>query len=153
VRFLVTGGAGFLGINLVRWLLARDHAVTSLDLAPFDYPEAPRVREVRGDIRVPGDVARALDGVDGVVPAPAALPLYTPADLPRTDEGGTRCVIDAAERAGIRRVVHVSSTAVYGVPDHHPLVETDRLHGVGPYGLAKVAAEAVCVEARARGLI
>jgi nucleoside-diphosphate-sugar epimerase len=55
------------------------------------------------------------------------------------------------EVAGDRRVVHISSTAVYGVPDHHPLVETDRLHGVGPYGIAKVDAEGVCLEARQRG--
>jgi nucleoside-diphosphate-sugar epimerase len=149
---LVTGGAGFLGINLVRWLLARDHEVTSLDLAPFDYPEAPRVREVRGDIRVHAAVVRALDGVDVVVHAAAALPLYTPADIRSTDVDGTRCVIEEAERAGVARVVHVSSTAVYGVPDHHPLVETDRMHGVGPYGEAKVAAEAVCLDARARGM-
>jgi nucleoside-diphosphate-sugar epimerase len=149
---LVTGGSGFLGINLVRWLLARGHDVTSLDLAPFDYPEAPRVREVRGDIRVHGDVVRALEGAEVVVHAAAALPLYTPDDIRSTDVDGTRCVIEAAERHGVKRVVHVSSTAVYGVPDHHPLVETDRLHGVGPYGEAKVAAEAVCVEARGRGL-
>jgi nucleoside-diphosphate-sugar epimerase len=149
---LVTGGAGFLGINLVRWLLARGHEVTSLDLAPFDYPEAPRVREVRGDIRVRADVVRALEGVEVVVHAAAALPLYTPEDIRSTDVDGTRCVIEAAEKAGVARVVHVSSTAVYGVPDHHPLVESDRMHGVGPYGLAKVAAEAVCLEARARGL-
>ncbi len=152
MRFLVTGGAGFLGINLVRWLLARGHDVTSLDLAPFDYPERARVREVRGDIRNPGDVERATLGADVVVHAAAALPLYTPADIRSTDVDGTRVVIEAAERAGITRVVHVSSTAVYGVPDHHPLVERDRLHGVGPYGEAKVAAEAVCVAARGRGL-
>jgi nucleoside-diphosphate-sugar epimerase len=49
-------------------------------------------------------------------------------------------------------VVHVSSTAVYGIPDHHPLREEDPLHGVGPYGEAKVEAESVCLQYRARGL-
>jgi nucleoside-diphosphate-sugar epimerase len=48
--------------------------------------------------------------------------------------------------------VHVSSTAVYGIPDHHPLREEDPLHGVGPYGEAKVEAEALCVGYRAKGL-
>jgi nucleoside-diphosphate-sugar epimerase len=151
MRFLVTGGAGFLGINLVRWLLARGHDVTSLDLAPFDYPEAPRVREVRGDIRVKADVVRALSEVEIVVHAAAALPLYSAEDIQSTDVDGTRCVIEAAGRAGVKRVVHVSSTAVYGVPDHHPLVETDAMHGVGPYGIAKVEAERVCLSARERG--
>ena len=151
-RYLVTGGAGFLGINLVRWLLERDQEVTSLDVAPFDYPERDRIRVVDGDIRRPADVARAIEGASIVVHAAAALPLYSPADIRSTDVDGTGVVVDAALAAGIDRLVHVSSTAVYGVPDHHPLVEDDRLHGVGPYGEAKVLAEGVVVAARARGL-
>ncbi len=55
--------------------------------------------------------------------------------------------------AGTRRVVHISSTAVYGVPDHHPLVEQDPMFGVGPYGTAKVQAERVCAAAREAGQI
>jgi nucleoside-diphosphate-sugar epimerase len=47
----------------------------------------------------------------------------------------------------------ISSTAVYGIPDHHPLVENDKLEGVGPYGQAKIQAEMVCLEYRAKGLI
>ena len=56
---LVTGGAGFLGINLVRHLLARGHKVVSLDIVPFDYPEKHRVTVVDGDIRDPAAVDRA----------------------------------------------------------------------------------------------
>jgi nucleoside-diphosphate-sugar epimerase len=151
-RYLVTGGAGFLGINLVRWLLDHGQDVTSLDLAPFDYPERDRIRIVDGDIRDRATVARATEGASIVVHAAAALPLYTPADIRSTDVDGTGVVVDAAVAAGVERVIHVSSTAVYGVPDHHPLVETDRLHGVGPYGEAKVEAERVVTAARARGL-
>ncbi len=47
---------------------------------------------------------------------------------------------------GTQRFIHISSTAVYGVPDHHPLYETDKVFGVGPYGEAKVQAEAICRE-------
>jgi nucleoside-diphosphate-sugar epimerase len=151
-HFLVTGGAGFLGINLVRHLLERGDRVTSLDRTPFDYPERPRIREVRGDIRDPVAVRDAMTGVDVVVHAAAALPLYSPEEIRTTDVEGTRTVLETARAAGVPRVVHVSSTAVYGIPDHHPLVEDDRLHGVGPYGEAKVAAEEVCVEYRSRGL-
>ena len=52
-----------------------------------------------------------------------------------------------------KRAVHISSTAVYGVPDHHPLLETDKLDGVGPYGQAKIDAENVCLEFRQQGMI
>ncbi len=149
---LVTGGAGFLGINLVRYLLREDERVVTLDIAPFDYPERPRIREVRGDIRDPQTVRAAMEDVDSVVHAAAALPLYKKEDIFSTDLDGTRTVLEAAREAGITRVVHVSSTAVYGIPDHHPIREDDRLEGVGPYGEAKIRAEQVCTDYRSKGM-
>lgn len=152
-RYLITGGAGFLGINLTRYLLERGHEVTCLDFADFDYPDvAERVRFVRGDIRDRGAVNRAMEGVDVVVHTAAALPLYTREDIFSTDVDGTRNVVDSAFRNGVKRVIHISSTAVYGIPDHHPLREDDKLDGVGPYGQAKILAEEVCVAYRKRGL-
>lgn len=151
IRYMVTGGAGFLGINLVRLLLARGHAVTSLDVAPFDYPERDRVRVVRGDIRDRAKVAEAVDGCQIVVHCAAALPLYKKAEIFSIDIDGTRIVIEEAIAHNVERVVHISSTAVYGIPDHHPLRETDRLQGVGPYGIAKIEAEKVCEEFRRQG--
>lgn len=59
----------------------------------------------------------------------------------------------SAHDNNVARAIHISSTAVYGIPDHHPLVETDRLDGVGPYGEAKVKAEEICLEYRAKGMI
>ncbi|MFN2200014.1 MAG: NAD-dependent epimerase/dehydratase family protein [Caldilineaceae bacterium] len=150
--FLVTGGAGFLGINLIRYLLDRGHGVVSLDIQSFDYPERDRVRVVTGDIRKVEDVNRAMEGVDVVVHTAAALPLYSPQDIYSTDIDGLRIVLESALQSGIERVVHISSTAVYGIPDHHPLYEDDKLDGVGPYGEAKVVAEQVCQQYRERGL-
>lgn len=153
-RVLVTGGAGFLGINLIRHLVARGHDVTSLDLEPFDYPDMKdRIREVRGDIRNRADVDKAMEGCDLVVHTAAALPLYTPEDIRTTDLDGTRVVFESAHAHGVKRAIHISSTAVYGIPDHHPLLETDRLIGVGPYGEAKVEAEQVCAAFREKGMI
>ena len=149
---LVTGGAGFLGINMARHLLARGHRVVSLDVAPFEYPERSAIREVVGDIRKRADVDTAMAGVDLVIHTAAALPLYKPEDIYSTDIDGLRTVLESAQAHGVKRVVHISSTAVYGIPDHHPLLEDDELHGVGPYGEAKVAAEAVCEEYRKLGL-
>ncbi len=149
---LVTGGAGFLGINLVRHLLERGHRVVTLDLAEFTYPERDKITEVIGDIRQPADLARAMQEVDVVVHTAAALPLYTPEDIYSTDIDGIRNVLQAAHEQGIERVVHISSTAVYGIPDHHPLAEDDKLDGVGPYGEAKVKAEEICQEFRDEGM-
>lgn len=150
--YLITGGAGFLGINMARYLLDRGHRVTSLDIADFDYPERDRITEVQGDIRDRAAVDRAMQGIDIVIHTAAALPLYSEADIFSTDIDGTRNVIDSAQQHGAQRFIHISSTAVYGVPDHHPLYEDDELIGVGPYGKAKIMAEEVCLEYRAGGL-
>ncbi len=151
-RYLITGGAGFLGINLARFLLARGHEVASLDIAPFDYPERDRVDIHTGDIRDKDAVARAVAGADVVVHTAAALPLYKKKDILTTDIDGTRNVLAAAFQARAERFIHISSTAVYGIPDHHPLLEDDPLVGVGAYGEAKIAAEELCLEYRRKGL-
>jgi nucleoside-diphosphate-sugar epimerase len=150
--YLITGGAGFLGINLVRYLLERGQKVRSFDIAAFDYPEKNRIEAIKGDIRDRRALDNALKGVDIVVHTAAALPLYTPADIYSTDIDGTRNVLEAAKAHSVQRVIHISSTAVYGIPDHHPLVEDDTLDGVGPYGEAKVKAEQLCLEARTSGM-
>ena len=151
--YLITGGVGFLGINLVRYLLDRGQQVRSLDVAEFDYPDVrDRVSIITGDIRDQQCVDQATDGVDIVVHCAAALPLYSKEDIFTTDIDGTRNVLSAADRHGVKRCVHVSSTAVYGIPDHHPLYEDDPLVGVGPYGEAKVLAEQVGLEFRDKGM-
>ena len=151
-KVLVTGGAGFLGINLVRYLLAHDCEVVSLDIAPFDYPERFQITEITGDIRDRSAVDQAMEGVSLVIHTAAALPLYSEEDIFSTDVDGTRNVMDSALQHGVERSIMISSTAVYGVPDHHPLYETDPMIGVGPYGKAKIEAESVCVEFREKGL-
>jgi len=151
-KFLITGGAGFLGINLVRYLLNRGHPVRVLDLAGFDYPEKHRVEIITGDIRDKEVMDRAASGVHIIIHAAAALPLYSEKDIYSTDVEGTGNVLEAAFKHRIERVIHVSSTAVYGIPDHHPLTEEDPLQGVGPYGEAKVMAEEVCLNYRSKGL-
>jgi nucleoside-diphosphate-sugar epimerase len=151
--YLVTGGAGFLGINMVRYLLDRGHRVVSLDIADFSYPERDRITEIVGDIRDKAAVDKAMEGVDIVIHTAAALPLYSAEDIYSTDIDGLRNVLQSALEHGVERVIHVSSTAVYGIPDHHPLLETDQLQGVGPYGEAKVKAEAICADYRKKGLV
>ncbi|MDQ5822086.1 MAG: NAD-dependent epimerase/dehydratase family protein [Actinomycetota bacterium] len=139
----ITGGAGFLGLHVSRRLLADGHDVRSLDVAPLDDAELERsVEELRGDIR---DIARVRElcaGADVVVHAAAALPIRASRESIRSvNVGGTENVVLAARQAGVGRLVLVSSTAVYGVPDKHPIEEGDPLVGVGHYGESKIDAE------------
>jgi nucleoside-diphosphate-sugar epimerase len=150
----VTGGAGFTGINLIRYLLEKGVSVRSLDLAEFTYTDCrDRIEAIQGDIRDPGAVDRAMADVDLVIHGAMALPLYPHDDIVTTGIDGTRLLLDTARRHGVGRFVHISSTAVYGIPDHHPLLEDDQLDGVGPYGHAKVEAENVCHEFREQGMV
>lgn len=151
--YLITGGGGFLGINLIRYLLERECQVVSLDIADFEYPDVrDQVRIIKGDIRDREAVDRAMEGVEIVVHTAAALPLYSEEEIFSTDIEGTRNVLNSAYRHTVERVIHISSTAVYGIPDHHPIYENDRLHGVGPYGEAKIQAEMICLEYRGKGM-
>lgn len=153
MKILITGGAGFLGINLVRYLHSKGHEIVSLDIAEFDYPDMnDKIKIINGDIRDNKIVDSAMDGINIIIHTAAALPLYKPEDIFSTDVDGTRNLVEAALKNNVERFVHISSTAVYGIPDHHPLYETDRLDGVGPYGKAKIQAEEECFKAREKGL-
>jgi nucleoside-diphosphate-sugar epimerase len=155
-NYFITGGAGFLGINLTRFLLEKGHGVVSFDIEKeYNYPEKndARVKAITGDIRDIQALRGAMRGCDIVVHTAAALPLYSEKDIRTTDIDGTRNTLQAAYELGIPRFIQVSSTAVYGIPDHHPLLENDTLIGVGPYGVAKIDAEKVCEAYRKKGMI
>lgn len=153
MKFLITGGSGFLGINLVRHLLNRGHEIVSLDVIEFDYKDVKdKIESIKGDIRKKEDVEKAMTGVDMVVHTAAALPLYTKEEIFSTDVEGTRILLEVAAKNNVKRFIHISSTAVYGVPDHHPIYENDRLIGVGSYGVAKIKAEEECFRFREKGM-
>lgn len=150
---LITGGAGFLGINLCRYLYDKGYKIGVIDIAPFDYPDMKeKIKFIKGDIRNLEAVEKSIKGVDYVIHTAAALPLYTKKDIMSTDVLGTKNILKASKKFKVKRVVHISSTAVYGIPDHHPLYEDDKLDGVGAYGKAKILAEQVCLNYRKEGM-
>src|SRR6266516_1886780 len=142
MKYAITGGAGFLGLHLARRLLADGHEVRTLDTAPLDDAELARaVEEIRGDGRNAEGVRRLCEGADIVVHAAAALPIQASrASIRAVNVDGTANVLEAAKG----RVVFISSTAVYGVPEKHPIEEGDPLVGVGSYGESKIDAEGLC---------
>lgn len=107
---LVSGASGFLGRAVVRELLAGGYAVRTLQRTPSRTPGAT---DVLGSVTDPEIVARAVAGVDAVVHLAAKVSLAgDPADFERVNVGGTRTLLDAAQAAGVQRVVHVSSPSV-----------------------------------------
>lgn len=152
-KVLVTGGSGFLGINLIRYLLEKKYDIVSLDLVDFTYKDCKdKIEIIKGDIRNPKTVEKAMKNIDIVIHCAAALPLYKKEDIFSTDIDGTTNLLESAYENKVKRFIQVSSTAVYGIPDHHPLLEDDKLDGVGPYGVSKIEAEKVCVQYRDKGM-
>jgi nucleoside-diphosphate-sugar epimerase len=150
----ISGGAGFFGLHLARRLVADGHAVRTLDVAPLDDPELEgRVEEMRGDVRSARDARLLVAGADVLVHAAAALPIQqSRAAIRSVNVDGTAVTFAAALEAGVRRTVLISSTAVYGVPERHPIHEEDPLVGVGDYGASKIEAERLCGAFMRRGL-
>ncbi len=92
-----------------------------------------------------------MAGVDVVVHCAAALPLAPREEIVSTTVAGTEVLLECSASHPVSRFIFISSTAVYGIPDHHPLLETDALRGVGPYGESKIQAEGLCQRAAAGG--
>lgn len=142
-----------MGINLIRYLLAKNYEIASFDITEFGYRDVKdTIKAVKGDIRNSVLIDEVMEGINIVIHCAAALPLYSPEEIHSTDVTGTKILLDAAMKKNVERFIHISSTAVYGIPDHHPLYENDKLDGVGPYGKAKIEAENVCLDFRKKGL-
>jgi UDP-glucose 4-epimerase len=154
VKALVTGGAGFIGSNLVHALLARGDDVRVLD----NFSTGNRVNLsglardvelVEGELRSYERVHNAVRGVElvfhlgalGSVPRSVQDPLTSGA----VNVEGTLNVLLAARDEGVRRVVFASSSSIYGNQPNLPLEESMAPNPVSPYGVAKLAAERYCV--------
>jgi nucleoside-diphosphate-sugar epimerase len=155
--YLITGGAGFLGLHVARKFAEKGPCrLVLLDIDTFherEYPEGSLF--VTGDVRDVSLVDELLTEYkpDAIVHGAAALPLWKPSEIYDINVRGTLNVLTAAERRKVKRVVFISSTAVYGVPDKHPLDEDDPMVGVGPYGETKIEGEHLCETFRDHGLV
>lgn len=153
MKVLVTGSAGILGAHLVRRLAGvpgRPYEVVGLDIRPGT--PVPGVRQMIGDIRDKTFVERQMVGIDAVVHCAAALPSHSESEVGSVDVDGTATLLQAAQDTGVARFVHVSSTAVYGVPEVQPTPEDHPFVGVDPYNRAKIAAEELCMRYRDSGM-
>ena len=138
----ISGGAGFLGLHLARRLLADGHEVRTLDVAPLDDAELERaVEELRGDVRAAAGAASSSRAPTWSSTPPRRCRSRARARRSVGEHRGHRDDARRRARGGRRRVVFISSTAVYGVPKVHPIDEDAPLVGVGQYGASKIEAE------------
>lgn len=150
---LITGGAGFLGYHLTKRLLANGYKIKIIDIDDSNRQDYPKeVFFQKGDIRDFDLLDKTSEGIDFIIHAAAALPLWPKKDIFSTNVDGTRNVLEVARKRGIKKVIFISSTAVYGLPKKHPIEENDPLIGVGPYGESKILAEKICLEYRQTGM-
>jgi len=151
VRALVTGGAGFIGSNLVELLLSEGHSVVVLDDLSSGYAENLRegAEFVRGDVSDADAVTRAIEGCDVVFHLAASVGNTRSIDNPVRDSQvnvlGMLNVLEAARAAGIRRVVFSSSAGIFGELKTLPIREDHPQDPDSPYGVSKLAAEKMCL--------
>jgi UDP-glucose 4-epimerase len=149
VRVFVTGGYGFIGSYLVRRLLELGFEVVVFDnFSRSSCVAVEGASVVKGDLRFAPAVERALDGVDVVYHLAALTDVRESVRRPRlyhrVNADGTLNLLEGCRRAGVRRVVYVSSCAVYGEPVRLPIGEDHPTNPLSPYAASKLAAEAYC---------
>jgi len=147
VRFLITGGAGFIGSHLADAMRAAGHEVVVLDDLTTGFREhvAPDVELVEGSVADMDVVRRVVRGADIVLHHAAARAVARsvedPVSTDRANTGGTLNVLVAARDEGVRRVVVASSSSVYGGVAPQPTPEEAELTPKSPYAVSKVAGE------------
>lgn len=153
-RYLVTGGAGFIGSNIAEELVRRGTGVRVLDSLITGNPDnigpfRKKIDFIEGDIRDKKALKRALKGVDYVIHQAALRSVPKSVDDPFTTNDinvfGTLNLLMESKKAGVKRVVYASSSSAYGDAGHFPQKETDSPVPISPYGVSKLAAENYCV--------
>ena len=152
MNVLVTGGHGYFGSLLVEHLVESADTIRVLDADPSGR-QPNGVEVIRDDIRDVAAVRAAVDGVDVVYHCVAQVPLSRDrAALRSVNVDGTVTLLQACRAADVGKVVHLSSSAVFGIPASNPVRRDTVPHPAEPYGAAKLAAEWACLRAAAEGL-
>ncbi len=151
-NILITGGSGYFGTVLADKARSAGHAVRILDLNPPSHDVAAS-EFVHGDIRDSAIVREACEGIDIVLHNVAQVPLAKDRELfESVNVTGTANLLIAARDAHVGKVVHTSTSAVYGIPKSNPVTEQTPPTPVEAYGRAKLIGEDLCADAVASGL-
>jgi len=155
MRYLVTGGAGFIGSHVVEELVRKGQYITVIDnlatgkkerLMPF----MDQIRFVQGDVRDDDLLNREMKGIDYVIHLAALISVVESVEQPElyhdVNVNGTRKLLDAAKRYGVKRFIVPSSCAVYGDLKKLPFKENTIPKPASPYGQNKLEIEKLCKE-------
>ena len=153
-KVLITGGTGFLGCHLARQFLKDKFQVYLYDLSELDAKDLiGKVTAIKGDVRDYKLLKNSLKGIDYVVHTAAALPIQRDKKtIFSVNIDGTKTVLQASLDNKIKKIIFISSTAVYGIPKILPETEEAPIDPIGFYGESKVAAEKLCKEFSKKGL-
>ena len=151
---LVTGGSGFIGINIVRELMNRGEGVRVIDVAPLDADLVDRgVEYLNIDIRDKEKVIAACAGINHIYHIISLVPISKAGRVFwEVNVEGTRNLLEGALKYGVKKIVHMSSSAVYDIDQKHPLREDSPIKPLGVYAHSKYDAENVCQEFVKKGL-
>ncbi len=155
MKYLVTGGAGFIGSNIVKELLRRKEQVRVLDNFAtgkrqnlFEFKNNPNFELIEGDLRSFHIVRNAVKGMDFILHQGALPSVPRSINDPITTNDvnilGTLNILEAAKEFGVKRVVYASSSSVYGNSATLPKVEDMPLQPLSPYALSKYTGERYC---------
>lgn len=154
MKILLTGASGVLGQNMAAYLARKGyHDLVFWDIVKAESFDARPQPFVVGDILDDTIGDHHFEGVETIIHCASAAPSYKADRIQSIVVEGTRKLLARARRLGVRRFIYISSTAVYGIPDHAPVRETDELQDFhDPYNRAKIAAEALCQTYRDAGM-
>lgn len=151
MQYLITGGAGFIGANLTRYLIDQGHSVRIFDnFAAGRFPERldNRAEYIEGSILDRENLRKACEGIDGIFHL-AALPRVSysvehPLETHDVNLTGLLYVLEAARAAKVKRLVFSSSSAAWGDQSEYPVPDTAIPRPISPYGFHKLAGEHYC---------
>ena len=149
---LITGGSGYLGSSLIKYILPKVSSVANFDIIRSS-ETSNNVKFINGDITNFDDIKNATKNIDIIYHNIAKVPITkNKKSFKKVNEIGTQNLLEAAKLNNVKKIVYISSSAVFGIPTKVPVIETDSRHPIEAYGLSKKKAEDLCFSYVKKGL-
>lgn len=151
--YLVTGGSGFCGVEIVKFLLKKGEKIRVLDIEPLpDELKNSKIEFILADIRNKDKVNEACKGITKIIHTVAKVPISKAGkDFWNVNVEGTKNILEAALKNNIKKIVHISTSAIQ-FSNKNPVDENDAYHPIGEYAKSKLDGELVCKDYIKKGL-